>query len=74
MVFGLFLVFLGTLFLLQNLGFITADVWEIFWPLAIVAFGICIIFGRKKKHPWCCWHGEKGGKKEGKTSKWEDKE
>ena len=63
MVFGLFLIAFGTLFLLQNLGFITADIWGIFWPALIIAFGVSLVFGKKKKHHWCCWPWEEGKKK-----------
>lgn len=63
MIFGLFLICFGTLFLLQNLGLISADVWGIFWPSIIIAFGLSIVFGHRKKHPWCCWPWEGKEKK-----------
>lgn len=44
---GLFLIFLGVIFLLNNLGFIGWDIWLAFanfWPLILVAVGIRLIF------------------------------
>lgn len=45
---GLFLIFLGLIFLLNNLGLIGWDIWWAFvqfWPLVLIAFGIRLIFG-----------------------------
>lgn len=44
---GLFLIMLGTLFLLNNLGYVGWDVWYLFfdfWPLILVAIGLRLIF------------------------------
>ncbi|MCX8095167.1 MAG: DUF5668 domain-containing protein [Caldisericia bacterium] len=43
--FGLILVALGVLFLLKNLGIISGDVWEIFWPILLIILGLWIIIG-----------------------------
>jgi hypothetical protein len=45
---GFFLLALGALFLLKNLGVIYGDTWDILWPLLIIAFGASLIF--KKRH------------------------
>ena len=52
MVFGLILILLGALFLLQNLGILTQDVWEIFWPIVIIAIGLSLLIkdAIKKDH------------------------
>jgi len=44
---GLFLMILGVLLLLKNLGIIAADFWSILCPLIIVFFGILMLFVRK---------------------------
>jgi hypothetical protein len=46
---GIFILALGILFLLRNTGVIYGDFWRIVWPLVLVAFGISLIFDRKKK-------------------------
>jgi hypothetical protein len=49
---GLLLVLLGILLLMQQLDIIRGGVWDYFWPAAIIAVGISMIFGhtRRKKH------------------------
>ena len=46
--FGVAIVVLGLLLLLQNLGLLWWWRWDIFWPLAIIAFGIWIIVRRTR--------------------------
>lgn len=48
--FGLGLVFVGILLLLNNLGIITGDSWDYIWPAIIVLIGLNIIFRRSP----CC--------------------
>jgi hypothetical protein len=43
---GAVLILLGGLFLLSNLGIITADVWGIIWPTALILFGGWLLWGR----------------------------
>ena len=43
---GAVLIILGGLFLLSNLGIITADVWGIIWPTALILFGVWLLWGR----------------------------
>lgn len=45
---GLFILALGVLFLLKNLGVIYGDTWGIIWPLAIIAFGVSLVFKRRR--------------------------
>ena len=47
MVFGLILIAVGIFLLLQNLGIISADAWDIIWPLIIIAIGLKMILRRK---------------------------
>jgi hypothetical protein len=48
MFFGFFILVLGILFLLKNLGVVNGDIWDILWPLLIIAFGASLVF--KKRH------------------------
>lgn len=50
--FGIIILLIGVAFLLQNLGIITANFWQILWPLFIILIGLSIIF--RRKHCWCC--------------------
>jgi hypothetical protein len=45
---GFFILALGLLFLLRNLGWIEGARWDLIWPLLIIAFGASMIFKRRK--------------------------
>ena len=45
---GIFLVLLGILFILDNLDFISGELWSYIWPLIIICIGLSIIFNRVK--------------------------
>jgi hypothetical protein len=45
---GLFLVCVGTLVLLNNLGIIQGDVWDYVWPLLLILLGISLLFKRSR--------------------------
>jgi len=62
MLLGAILIIFGVLFLLQGLGFILYNIWNIFWPLVLIAVGLKIMTKKGKGH-WCCGH-EWGEKKE----------
>jgi hypothetical protein len=50
---GLILVFLGVLFLLQNLGVVSWEVWGTlwrFWPVVLILIGINILWGRRSPY------------------------
>lgn len=42
------LVLIGTIFQLNNLTIIDVDVWNIFWPVIIIAIGLSILINRAK--------------------------
>jgi hypothetical protein len=48
---GILLVLIGVYFLLRNLGIITDDFWEIFWPIIIIALGFSFL-GKSGKSKW----------------------
>lgn len=50
MLIGFLLVLFGILMLLDRLGIIYGDVWDYFWPGAIIAFGLSLVFRERNKH------------------------
>jgi hypothetical protein len=63
--FGVLVLIIGLFFLLRNLGWITGDLWNILWPLIIIAIGFKMIFKKKHSHcgGTCCNFGEEMHKK-----------
>jgi len=55
MLVGLTLVVIGAIFLLQNLGFLTSNAWQIIWPIIIIILGATMLMKKKGScHlPWC---------------------
>ncbi len=49
MFFGVLLLLLGILMLLDRIGVISGPVWDYFWPLALVALGVAMIVRSKHK-------------------------
>jgi hypothetical protein len=52
MFFGIAILIIGFAFLLQNLGLISGNFWDILWPLLIMLLGFSIIFGWWKRDGW----------------------
>jgi len=48
---GIFLICLGTLYLLRNLHIIYGDIWNWAWPLLLICIGLGIMF----KPGWHCF-------------------
>ena len=51
-IWGLVLLFLGLLLLLENLGylaFLGVGVWQVFWPLVFIALGVWILLGSRMR-------------------------
>lgn len=44
MFFGLVLVIIGGILLLESLGVITGDAWKYIWPALIILLGLSILF------------------------------
>jgi hypothetical protein len=42
---GLILVLLGTLLLLNSVGLLSVNVWSLIGPLALIAFGLWVLWG-----------------------------
>lgn len=69
MLLGVFLIVLGGLFLLENMGLLPAGVWGVFWPLVLIALGLKLIMRNG-----CCCGGKFYHKLWGKKSQQEEKE
>jgi membrane-bound ClpP family serine protease len=52
MFFGLLLIVIGVIFLLQNLGYLSASAWGVLWPVIVVIIGLTFIFGRSRTWWW----------------------
>jgi len=44
MFFGLVLVIVGGILLLESMGVITGDAWRYIWPILIILLGLSILF------------------------------
>lgn len=56
MSFGLILIVIGAVFLLENLGFLPSNAWGVLWPLLIIALGVSFLMKRGRHPFWCCGH------------------
>lgn len=45
---GVLLLLMGGLMLLEQFGIIRGDIWDMFFPIAMIALGASFIFNRKK--------------------------
>ena len=45
--FGIILIIIGIVFLLQNLGYISEGAWAIIWPAILIVIGLGVIFKRR---------------------------
>ena len=48
---GTLLVIIGVFFLLRNLGIISAELGEVFWPAVLILIGIKLLLWPRR------WHG-----------------
>jgi len=47
MIFGLILIIIGLVFLLQNLGYIFEGAWSIIWPAILIIIGLGLILKQR---------------------------
>jgi hypothetical protein len=47
---GIALIVIGVVFLLQNLGLVSSDAWQIIWPTLIIIFGLCMMSRTASDH------------------------
>jgi hypothetical protein len=55
MVFGLILVAVGIIALLEKLNVITGNIWNYTWPAILVIIGLSIVFDRFRRQRWMWW-------------------
>jgi len=55
MIFGLIILAIGVLILLQYFGVITGDVWTIFWGVVLVLVGLSFVAKKDNPGPCSCW-------------------
>ena len=48
---GFFLIGIGILILLNNMGWIRGDIWGYVWPLFLILLGLSMILKRIKNRP-----------------------
>ena len=48
MFFGVLLLILGGLMLLNQFGLLRGDTWDYFWPVVVIAIGVSMIFKQKQ--------------------------
>lgn len=53
--FGLVLVILGILFLLEAMGIIAGSFWSYFWPVILIVVGLNFMSKEKKEGGHCCF-------------------
>jgi len=52
MLIALILIAIGLIFLLRNLGIITAETWDLIWPLVLIFIGFYLFW---KSYEWKRW-------------------
>ncbi|MFA5126937.1 MAG: DUF5668 domain-containing protein [Patescibacteria group bacterium] len=55
MYFGYFLILLGILWLLQEMGVIMGSFWGFVWPILVIFLGLSIVANRKDGACYCYW-------------------
>jgi len=58
---GSLLIVVGFFFLLRNLGLISGEIWDVFWPTVIILIGVKLFLWPRKWHGF--WKQFGGGKK-----------
>ena len=53
MLFGLILVIIGVLLLLQNMGLIGGNFWDYLWPIVIILIGLSFLKKKEGNGSWC---------------------
>lgn len=49
MIFGLILIAVGIIFLLQNMEVISGEAWKIIWPVVVILIGVGFVVSRLKR-------------------------
>jgi len=59
MLIALVLIAIGLIFLLRNLGVVTAESWALIWPVVLILLGVYLIW---KGYEWKKWKQRIWGK------------
>jgi len=49
---GILLIIVGSVFFLKTLGILTQDAWNLVWPLALIAFGLYLLYKNYRLQVW----------------------
>lgn len=56
MIFGIVVLAVGVLYLMQTMGLIAGSFWGFVWPIVIIAIGLAMIFGKSWGNCSCHHH------------------
>jgi uncharacterized membrane protein len=45
---GLIIIVIGLVLLMQNMGFVGPEIWNVIWPSLIILFGISLLMKRRR--------------------------
>jgi sulfite exporter TauE/SafE len=45
---GLIIIVIGLVLLMQNMGFVGPDIWNVIWPSLIILFGLSLLMKRRR--------------------------
>jgi len=63
--FGVAVIIVGVIMLLQNLGLVSGGVWDVVWPALIIMLGASVLAKRDRRHSFDdVTEGESKSKKE----------
>lgn len=62
MIFGLILIIVGILVLMQYFGVITGDVWPVVWGVVIIVIGLAAVIKTGNQKGWPCCGGSRKDK------------
>ena len=57
MIFGTFLILIGVVFFMKNLGLLElpSTFWSFLWPLAIIMIGVHVVIGAQRARQYKHW-------------------
>ncbi len=56
MFFGLALVIVGVIFLLEKFGIVSGSIWGYVWPSLIILLGLFMVLGKRRWKKGWHWH------------------
>ena len=52
MFFPALIIIVGLIWLLNSLGIVSTEVWQVILPVVVILWGVSMV---SKKHSWCSW-------------------